>query len=235
MKVRLMNAIAKSEPIAGSIVPAARFEEAKKLSTIARQSSQELIQYRDDAVMQAIVLSAAISQLREAFTPAIMSDLLKLANTPLGFKTDRGPHMKDPKDRENYPDAIVKDCLIQAMVRGVRPSGNEFNILVGQCYVTKEGFRRLIREFPGLTDFKPQLGVPRMLEGGAVVSCSATWKVNGIADSIECEIPVKGVGCDLLLGKAESKLYRRIYSRLTGSDLSDVASGEDGDDSTSAA
>jgi hypothetical protein len=234
MKVRLMNttAVSKTEPMAGSIVPAARLKEAQKLSMIARQSSRELIEYRDDPILQSVVLATAISELREALTPAIMSDFLKLANTPLGFRTDRGPG--SASNKEHYPDAIVKDCLIQAMVRGVRPNGNEFNIIAGQCYVTKDGFRRLLRDFPGFSDFKIDLGVPKASGDGAIVHCSATWRIGGIPDSIECDIPVKGTGCDLLLGKAESKLYRRIYSRLTGSDLSDVASGEDGE-STSAA
>ena len=207
------------------IVPAARLEQARHLSAVARQSSSELLEHRHDPIMQAVVLANSIGRMREALTPEIMSDLLKLADTPLGFKTDE----KSRKDNPNfkYPDAVIKDCLIQAMIRGVRPTGNEFNILVGQCYVTKDGFRRLLKEFPGFANLKIDLGVPRISGEGAVVKCSASWTLAGTPDSLECEIPVKGAGCDLLLGKAESKLYRRIYSRLTGSDLADVGSAEE--------
>lgn len=208
-----------------AIVPSARMDEARKLSAVAKQSSRDLIECKDDPMIQAVVLANSISLLREALTPGIMSDLLKLADTPLGFRTDE----KTKKDQPNfkYSDAVIKDCLIQAMIRGVRPTGNEFNILVGQCYITKDGFRRLLKEYPGFTDFKPVIGVPKTAGEGAIVHCEATWKLNGKEDSIKCEIPVKGVGCDLLLGKAESKLLRRIWNRITGSDVADVASGED--------
>lgn len=216
-------AVIKQQPqTTVAIVPAARLAEAQNLSAIAKASSAELLACKDDPIMSAIVLANSISALRNALTPEIMSDLLKLANTPLGFKTDEA-NRKEGK----YPDAVIKDCLIQAMVRGVRPTGNEFNILVGQCYVTKEGFRRLLKDFPGFANLKIDLGVPRISGEGAIIKASASWTLHMRRDSIECEIPVKGSGCDLLLGKAESKLYRRIYSRLTGSELADVASAED--------
>jgi hypothetical protein len=221
MNATATTAIVKSEPVL-AIVPAAKLEEAKKLSMIARQSSLQLIEHKDDPILQSVVLANAVGLLREALTPAIMADFLKLANTPIGFKTDEAT-----RQGGKYPDAVYKDCLIQALVRGVRVTHNEFNILVGQCYVTKDGFKRLLREFPGFTDFKINLGVPRSAADGAIVKCEASWMINGKPDSLECEIPVKGSGCDQLLGKAESKLYRRVYNRLTGSELADVASGED--------
>jgi hypothetical protein len=83
----MITAVSKPEPISGSIVPAARFAEAKKLSLIAKQSSLELIAHKDDAIMQAVVLSTAISQLREALTPAIMSDLMKLSQQMLQLQS----------------------------------------------------------------------------------------------------------------------------------------------------
>lgn len=214
--------VIKQSQATAAIVPAARLAEAQNLSAIAKASSLSLIEHKDDPVVSSIVLSNAVKMLRDALTPAIMADMLNLANTPIGFKTD-----ENSRKEGKYSDAVIKDCLIQAMIRGVRPMGNEFNILVGQCYVTKEGFRRLLKEYPGFANLKIDLGVPRGVPEGAIIKCSASWTVNGQPDSIECEIPVKGSGCDLLLGKAESKLYRRIYSRLTGSELADVASAED--------
>lgn len=208
-----------------SIVPASRMESALKLSNISKRCSSELIQAAGDPILSAIVTAQAMQQIRDALTADLMRDFLLLSNSPLGFRTDRGPGSASTK--EPYSDAQIKDALIQAMLRGVRPIGNEFNIIAGQCYITKEGFRRLLREFPGFANLKIVIGVPKTAGEGAVVPCSATWTFSGVNDSLECDIPVKGTGCDLLLGKAESKLLRRIYARITGSDVADVASGED--------
>ncbi len=98
-----------------------------------------------DPILSAIVTAQAMQQIRDALTADLMRDFLLLSNSPLGFRTDRGPGSASTK--EAYSDAQIKDALIQAMLRGVRPIGNEFNIIAGQCYITKEGFRRLLREF----------------------------------------------------------------------------------------
>jgi hypothetical protein len=221
--------IEKPQSIGASIVPAARMEEARRMSSISRAASVELIAAANDPIVQAVIIAQAAGQLREAITAGIMSDLLKLANTPLGFRTDRGPGSAGGK--ENYPDSIIKDCLIQALIRGLRPTGNEFNIIAGNMYVTKDGFRRLLREFPGLSGLQLDIGTPKAHGEGAIVPCKAAWLIDGQPQSIDCtgeySIPVKGVGVDLLVGKAESKLLRRIYQRLVGSDIADIASAEE--------
>jgi len=117
----------------------------------------------------------------------------------------------------------VKECLIEATIRGVRPVNNEFNIIAGRCYLTKNGVAHLLREFPGLTDLRPRFGVPKMVgEKGALVAASAAWKLNGKPDSIEeREYPIRvnaGMGADAVLGKATRKLYAAIYAQLTGSE-----------------
>ena len=208
-----------------SIGPSSRLESAKKLSVISKRASSELLETAGDPILAAVVTAQAMQQLREALTSDLMRDFLLLANTPLGFRTDRGSGAAGNKDP--YSDALIKDVLIQAMLRGVRPIGNEFNIIAGQCYITKDGFRRLVREYPGFANLKIVVGVPRSAGEGAIVPCSASWTIGGVPDSLEVEIPVKGSGCDLLLGKAESKLLRRIYARITGSDFSDVGSADE--------
>jgi hypothetical protein len=201
-----------------AMIPAARLEEARKLSAVAKQSQAALIG-TDDPIIRTVVLAQAAQLLRESITPGIMNDFRALMNTPLGFRTDRG---RNPGDK-TYDDATVKDILIQAMVRGLRPTGNEFNIIAGNLYITKEGYKRLIRDFPGLTNLHIDIGTPKAHGEGAIVPCKATWKLHGIDQSMDCtgeySIAVKGVGVDLLVGKAESKMLRRIYARLAGSDL----------------
>jgi hypothetical protein len=165
---------------------------------------------------RAFVMARGIRDLRALITDEAMKDVMQLQGTSLGFRTD--------KDREGgYKVDVVKDCLIEAALRGLRPVGNEWNIISGRVYVTKEGFARLVREFPGLGNLQMIPGVPRMKDGGALVTYKAKFTVDGVPVEIEREIPVKvnsGMGADAILGKATRKMLCAVYERLTGSEYS---------------
>lgn len=201
-----------------ALIPQGRLEDARKLSEVARQSHSALLS-NDDPIVRTVVMAQAAQLLRERLTPAIMNDFRALMNTPLGFRTDRG---KNPGDK-TYDDATVKDILIQSLIRGLRPTGNEFNIIAGNLYITKEGYRRLLKEFPGLTNLSIDVGTPKAHGEGAIVPCKAKWLMNGQPQEMDCtgefSIAVKGSGVDLLVGKAESKMLRRVFMRVAGSDL----------------
>jgi hypothetical protein len=160
----------------------------------------------------------------------MMSDVRALMNTPLGFRTDRDP-AREPGTKP-YGDDILRDVLITALIDGARIVGNELNIIAGNYYRTVEQLRRRILEFPGLTDLRIDLGVPQMKDGGALVPASASWKLHGRADRLDCiladgqdrRLPIrvnKGQLIDAILGKARRKLFYRILERLTGTDLDD--------------
>jgi hypothetical protein len=158
-------------------------------------------------------MAAGMRELRTLITEDAMKDVMELQNTSLGFRTD--------KAQGGYPVDIVKDCVIEASLRGLRPVGNEFNIISGRMYVTKEGFSRLVREFPNLTDLKLSPSVPKMKEGGAIVEFKATWRINGAADELSREFPVRvnnGMGADAIIGKATRKMLAAVYGQLTGSE-----------------
>ncbi len=163
---------------------------------------------------RAIVLANGVQELRALISDKSVVALLPLINSSLGFRTDK------PK-ADDYPLEVVKDCLIQALLMGLYPIGNEFNIISGRTYVTREGFTRLLAEFEGLTDLKINPEVPRMIrEDGAIVAINASWIINGKRDELRREIPVrinKGMGADGILGKADRKIKAAIYARLTGS------------------
>ena len=155
-------------------------------------------------------------------TPELLDQILPLQNSSLGFRTDRPT---------GYQPDVVKDCFIEATLRGLSPIGNEFNIISGRCYVTKEGFSRLLRELPEFCDLKLFFGVPKTSTGGAIVEARATWKYRGHQDEITREIPVRvnnGMGADAILGKTERKLKAAIYQQITGSVVSD-GDAEDAD------
>lgn len=178
---------------------------------------------------KALALSEATIALRDAFTPAIMSQIMSLMDKPYGFKTDRSPSSKEYKEKGPYPADAVKDVMVSAVLYGLHPTGNEFNIIAWNMYATKEAFTRKLKELPGLSDLQIKFGVPRMLNGGALVECSATWNYNGVPGSIgvndgdKCEIPIRVnamMGTDAILGKAERKIKKRIYDRITGTEHS---------------
>jgi hypothetical protein len=169
-----------------------------------------------EEMQKAFVMAHGIRQLRELITDDAMKDVMQLQGTALGFRTDKD-------SGQGYPVQLVKDCLIEASLRGLRPIGNEWNIISGRVYVTKEGFARLVREYPGMTDLELLPQVPRMKDGGALVTYRAKFKVDGVPAEIEREIPVRvntGMGADAILGKATRKMLCAIYERLTGSEYS---------------
>jgi hypothetical protein len=156
-----------------------------------------------------------------------MSQIMSLMDKPYGFKTDRAPGTKEFEENGAYDRLTVQDVMVSTALYGFRPTGNEINIIARNMYATKEGFTRKLRELTGLSDLKLSFGVPQMKNGGAVVQCSAAWNFHGVPGSIgidendKCEIPVRvnaKMGTDAILGKAERKLKKRIYDRITGTE-----------------
>lgn len=169
-------------------------------------------------VKAAFRMAEAMQQLRQFIQGEVLEKMLAMQGSALGFRTD-----KDSSG--GYPPDIVRDCLIEAVMRGLHPIGNEWNIIAGKCYVTREGFVRLVHDYPGLTDLKVLEGrVESVSQSGCYVPMRATWKLNGIADQIDVSVPVKinaGMGADAILGKANRKLLKRVFERITGSIQSD--------------
>lgn len=195
------------------------FSDCRGVMTLANAGS----------MLHAIKLARGMTRLLDLITPEVMQELLPLMNSPLGFDTDRNP--AKTADAVPYPEHVVRDCFMVATLKGARPVGNEFNIIAGSAYLTKAAYKRFILEFEGLTDFRPEYGLPRMGDGSAVVPCKATWKLNGQPQSLAMDIPVrlnKGMGADAAYGKAERKWHYRIHCLLTGTEHDDV---EDPDES----
>lgn len=170
---------------------------------------------------RAFMLAAGIRQLERSITDDMMADIMGLMNSPLGFLTDRDP-TKPGKNGPPvpYPVGVIKRCAVEALIRGLHFVGNEFNVISGRVYVAKNGFRRLVGEFPGLTDFELTPDIPRSGPAGATIKVRATWKLNGNLQTWEGDFAVRvndGQGADAIVGKAERKALARIYARLTGS------------------
>ena len=108
-----------------------------------------------NSIENSLVVANAIGFLRENLTPEIMNPIMALQGSKLGFKTDRdlvknsntGKYEKGP----GYPLEVVKDCFIEMSLIGLLPTGNMWNVIAGNPYITKEGGTYLLKNLvPGL-------------------------------------------------------------------------------------
>lgn len=173
---------------------------------------------------QELAVARSIQDLRAALTAEIMGDVMALQNTSLGFRTDRDPKVT-PKDKEGNPMTpygvdVVRDCFIEARLRGFHAINNEFNIIAGRFYAALNGLERRVRKHPKVTDLRDSYSVPVSHgEKGAIVKARADWIQDGVKQSLERDFPVRvnlGMGADAIVGKAKRKLFAAVFSRLSG-------------------
>lgn len=166
---------------------------------------------------KAYTVSSAVAKLKEALTPAFMAPIMQLQNNKLGFKTDQA---------NGYPIEVVKNCLIEAVLTGVQPTGNQFNIIAGNCYITKEGFGYLLA---GLERFTYSIvpNLPRIPpdKGSAACVMKISWKFDGQEEQnqeIDFAIKVNQyMGSDAVIGKATRKARAWLYNRVMNTEVGD--------------
>lgn len=178
-------------------------------------------------------LLTGIGILKSLISDDMIKKLRNLENSALGYKTDRDPaRQKDAK--APYPDVVVKDCFISSLLHGLYPVNNEWNIIAGQMYVTLNGFRRLVNEFPGVSDVVLTPGVyqPSNDKTCCFVPVVCSWRLHGELHELHLihdgkrddRIIVKSdafLGPDGIFGKAKRKAYARIFEVLTSQTVQD--------------
>lgn len=188
------------------------------------------------ALRQSLALSIGVQALKRALTTDIVNALfMPLQGSKLGFLTD-----KDSSG--GYPATVVRDVMIEAMIKKLRPVNNEINIIGGNLYAAKAGMKRLCEEFPGVENLVITPGVPIVAsEKTALVSMRAAYRLNGVAKELVRDI-VKhadgtstdtrfavrvnsGMGPDAVIGKAVRKMYSALHDILSGTSLS-ITDGE---------
>lgn len=174
-----------------------------------------LAQKESSQFKKMFAISGAIAELKNLLTPVVMKQVMELQNTSLGFKTD---------NKAGYSLDIVKNCLIEATLKGVYPVGNEFNIIASQCYITKEGFYHKLRDIPNFTWVETP-NIPKMAgEKGAIISIELEWINNKkeFNKTLELAIRVNSMmGTDAIIGKAIRKARAWLYTTVTGQDVGD--------------
>lgn len=214
-------------------------QRVERLDELAQQYGAALA-VTESPFKSALTLARAMGELRELLTPEVMAPIMALMNSPLGFLTDRtGRANWKGETKPLYSVETVRDCVIEATLRGFSVVGNEMNIIADRFYAAKAGLSRRVKQIPTLSEYKDGIGIPKVQvsddEGkrkrtGALVTCWATWKIHGIPDRIDREFAVKGddyATADSYVGKAQRKLYAAVLERITGQSIPEGEVGEE--------
>lgn len=167
---------------------------------------------------RAFQIANAAQELKELLTHEYMIPIMALQGNRLGFRTDKD-------DSGGYKEDVVKNCLIEAVLTGVEPFGNHFNIIAGNCYITKEGFGHLLKNYPGLTyEIIPMLPRVNHEKGSAAVVMKIIWTMNGKVSEREIDFAIrvnKFMGTDAVIGKATRKARAWLFYTINGIEVAD--------------
>lgn len=171
-----------------------------------------------------------VQAITEALTPAVVKEVaMPLMNRRCGFLTDRnGKANTKGQILPTYTEDVVRDAIIDAITIGLLPVGNQFNIIGGRMYPTKEGYTALLAKLG--VRYTPFIGAPKAKEQDYIVfPCKMTYYLeseakkevkNYTADIILPCHPYDGI--DQLRGKAERRLKKQLFEFLSGMDFGDA-------------
>ena len=196
-------------------LPSKYAEIAKKLDGSVMKILSPTTQ---DGFDKAYLIALAMQELSVNLTDEFMKPIMYMQGKKLGFKTD--------KDKSGgYPQEIVKACLIDAVLMGLQPYNNQFNIIGGTCYPTKEGLGALLNKIPGLKkEIIPSIPVINADKNTAEVTMKIQWKIGGEENERDITFPIKidaySTG-DSIIGKATRKARKWLYENITEIEVAD--------------
>jgi hypothetical protein len=186
---------------------------------------------------RAMVRAVAIERIRAAITPEDMKRVRSLMNSPLGFQTDRDPNKTKPKlDKDGreipikeYPDVVLKECFVESIMHGAHLDGDEWNIIKGKCFLTKNYFVRKLGQVEGVKNVDYIPGTPRLVEGVWKTRVILEWSYYGHRMTLRGEDPKmagrvisvandNGSTIDNVGGKVTRRAYKSAYLTLTKSE-----------------
>lgn len=183
-----------------------------------------------DNVQSVFAAAQVVQTLRNLLTRDVVEHYFTpLMGTRIGFLTDRDKPKKDKSGnlsaQSPYEWSVVRDCIIDAACLGLAPIKNQFNIIAGNMYPTKEGFTRLLKTI-GCKYFiytSEDKNPPQAQT--ALIECRVSYEYKGEGKEFIYKATPKKDGyssLDQLKGKAERKAKKALYEYLTGTDLGDA-------------
>lgn len=212
----------------------------KKLDESAERYARELAAPIESRILRMVITSRALNDIRSQLTDSIMQEyVVPLMCSPLGFMCDRGPGCKNPNP---YTVGELREAVLQALLQDFRLTENEFNVIAGKFYGAQAGYRRKVREIPGLTNLEEIAGTPVVEAGATKVRMAIRCKIDGKPWELKDQegkpgrvfvIRVnEGMGADAVIGKAKRKALKAAYEEITGTKITELAGDDDTDADT---
>lgn len=193
-------------------------ERAEQIQSVGDKWRGSLATVASQAA-RSVEMALAIAELTQLITPDMVSAIMPLMNSPLGFRTDKDPATAKPGTTVTpYSAEVVKRCWIHAELMGARMVGNEVNIIAGNVYRTKEHYTRLVLEVPGLTDLEVCPGLPKPNGGFGEIHVICTYRLDGQPYKYSCTAWIRlneGWSISNVHGKATKYALQRLYAKLT--------------------
>ena len=206
-------------------------ENAMKHKLGVKTMSNELINVPQDAITaldkaaeQGLLAQHEKSRFSKAFMVAKSIEALKELLTP----KNNGTYYEPAKHRVLVSRAtksidVVRDCLIEATLKGVFPVGN--NLLLQGTVITKEGFGRKLRDIDNFS-WTETPGVPRVVPSGkgALITVNLEWTLSGKTRAKDLELAIKVdeyTSIDAIIGKSIRKARAWLFTAVTGQEIGD--------------
>ena len=216
--------------------------------TVGKQASEQLARARQerDPVAESMAMAFGMTALQDAIrsNPQAVTVLMRMGGHKWGFKTDQDAW--DGGGTTYKPDVVVP-CFCEAMMNQLRPVGNEFNIITGSTYTTKEGWGGLLARLPGVTEVDARAGAIVDYEArefetkkGAIkkkitASVSATadckvwgqfvqvrsWNTPEADERLQLSVIASEIdeALDQLKGKADARILERLHQKVVALSL----------------
>src|SRR5262249_55398636 len=182
-----------------------------RIKRISEKAATEIDAASDD-MHRGLMTAKGAFFIRQMVTGRVLDALMALQNQDYGFKTDQDA---------GYDRAIVQKCAIDAFLMGLRPVGNEWNIIGRRMMPVHNGWQRKVSEIPGIASVEIDTSGPvkPWNNMGITVECTAKWVLRGVADEIKVKasIPIhKGSGIRNCQMRLERQVYEAIWIHIKG-------------------
>lgn len=208
-----------------SAIPRTDAQLQKEFIDVCQQAND--LQLADN-VASVFVAADIVGKLRGLLTQSVVEHyFMPLMGTRVGFLTD---HDKESNGKKPAPYGweTVRDCIIDAACIGLAPVKNQFNIIAGNMYPTKEGYTALLKKI-GVKYYITTSGDrANPASQTADIECKVVYEIPSDPGNKKnftyVASPKKNQfsSLDQLKGKAERKAKKALYELITGIDLGDA-------------